>query len=83
MFAEIQVDISDRRGAAQQTEVVNVEADVLEVVEEAERYIVSVRFTGMIREDNSPAAEAFDETWHLVKPRQGNGGWLLSGIQQA
>ena len=83
MFAEIQMDISDRKGAAQQTEVVNVEADVLEVVEEAERYIVSVRFTGMIREDSSSAADAFDETWHLVKPRQGNGGWLLSGIQQA
>lgn len=83
MFAEIQMDISDRKGASQQTEVVNVEADVLEVVEDAERYIVSVRFTGMIREDSSSAAEAFDETWHLVKPRQGNGGWLLSGIQQA
>jgi predicted lipid-binding transport protein (Tim44 family) len=46
------------------------------------RYVVSVRFTGMIREEAGAPAESFDEIWHLVKPRQGQGGWLLAGIQQ-
>ena len=65
-----------------QADVLGVDASVIEVVEEPARYVVSVRFTGTMREDNSPVAEAFDEIWHLVKPRAGTGGWLLSGIQQ-
>ncbi len=81
MFAEIKMAISERAGATQETDVVAIEADVIEVVEEANRYIVSVRFTGQVREDAGPAT-AVDEVWHLVKPLQGKGGWLLAGIQQ-
>jgi predicted lipid-binding transport protein (Tim44 family) len=83
MFAELKMDIVERGAAAQQTEVVTLGADVLEVVEDAARYVVSVRFTGQIREDKFAAPEAFDEVWHLTKSRTGSGGWLLSGIQQA
>jgi len=82
MFAEVKMDLTDRGTAAQHTEVLGVDASVIEVVEEPARYVVSVRFTGTMREDNSPVVEAFDEIWHLVKPRAGTGGWLLSGIQQ-
>lgn len=82
MFAEIKMDFSDRQGAAQQTEVERLDADVIEVVEEAQRYIVSVRFTGTIREEAGAQAQPFDEVWHLEKPRQGSGGWVLAGIQQ-
>jgi predicted lipid-binding transport protein (Tim44 family) len=81
MFAEIKMAISERGGAKQETDVVAIEADVTEVVEEAGRYIVSVRFTGQIREDSGQAS-AVDEVWHLVKPIQAQGGWLLAGIQQ-
>lgn len=82
MFAELQMDMADRGQVAQQTEVVSVHAKVLDVVEEAHRYVVSVRFTGLIREEPTAQPEAFDELWHLVKPREGQGGWLLAGIQQ-
>lgn len=82
MFAEIKMNFSERGHAAQETDVVAVEADVIDVVEEASRYVVSVRFTGRIREEKNGPVEAFDEVWHLVKPRSGNGGWLLAGIQQ-
>ena len=50
------------------------------LVEEANRYIVSVRFTGSLREDGE--VTSVDEIWHLTKPRQGAGGWVLAGIQQ-
>ena len=83
MFAELKTDIVERGAAAQQTEVVTLGADVLEVVEDAARYVVSVRFTGQILEEKGSAPEAFDEVWHLTKSRTGSGGWLLSGIQQA
>ncbi|MQM30902.1 MAG: transporter [Candidatus Accumulibacter phosphatis] len=82
MFAEISMNIAERGDAAQETDVVTIEAEVLDVAEEANRYVVSVRFSGLIREDQDAAAEPIDEVWHLVKPRQGKGGWLLAGIQQ-
>jgi len=81
MFAELKMDISERGDAAQTTDVVSIDASVVEVVEENGRYVASVRFTGQIREDGSPA-ESVDEVWHLVKPREGSGGWVLAGIQQ-
>lgn len=83
MFAELRMDVLERGNAQQHTEVVTIAADVLEVVEEAAHYVVSVRFTGQIREDKGAVPEAFDEVWHLTKARTGSGGWLLSGIQQA
>ncbi|MDD2728665.1 TIM44-like domain-containing protein [Malikia sp.] len=83
MFAELKMDVLERGNAQQHTEVVTIAAEVLEVVEEATRYVVSVRFTGQIREDKFAAPEAFDEVWHLTKARTDSGGWLLSGIQQA
>jgi predicted lipid-binding transport protein (Tim44 family) len=82
MYAELSMDITERGSAAQHTEVISVTAQVLEVVEEAQRYVASVRFAGQVRESTGAAAEAFDEIWHLTKPRTSPGGWLLAGIQQ-
>lgn len=81
MFAELKLGFGES-SAPQETDVVSIDADVLEVAEEASRYVASVRFTGLIREEKNGPAEPFDEIWHLVKPRQGNGGWMLAGIQQ-
>ena len=82
MFAEIKMNFAERHGAGQETDVVTIDAEVLEVAEESTRYVVSVRFTGLVREEKDAAAEPIDEVWHLVKPRDGKGGWLLAGIQQ-
>lgn len=83
MFAEIKLAMADRGAAQQEVDVVALEATVLDVAEEANRYVVSVRFTGQIREDKAPVAEPFDEIWHLTKPINGQGGWVVAGIQQA
>lgn len=83
MFAELKMDITERAGAVQETDVVSVNADLLEVAQEATRYVVSVRFTGTIREGKDAATESFDEVWRLVKSRVGTEGWHLSGIQQS
>jgi predicted lipid-binding transport protein (Tim44 family) len=82
MFAELKMDLSDRGTAEQHTDVVRIDGDVTDVEENADGYVVSVRFTGETREGDSATTEAFDEIWHLSKPRQGSGGWLLAGIQQ-
>jgi predicted lipid-binding transport protein (Tim44 family) len=82
MFGEIKLAFAERGQDAQQTDVVSVNAEVLDVTEESTRYIVSVRFTGLIREEFNAAAEPFDEIWHMVKPRDGGRGWTLAGIEQ-
>lgn len=82
MFAEIKLAIDERGGAVQRTDVVMLDAEVLEVVEEEGRYVASVRFHGSLREESQGAPQAFDEIWHLVKPVDGNRGWVLAGIQQ-
>lgn len=82
MFAEIKMGWMDEPASAQKTDVISLNAEVIDVTEEAERYIVTVRFTGLLREDPNAAPEGIDELWHLTKPRSGNGGWLLAGIQQ-
>ncbi len=82
MFAELKLEIVERGTLPQKTEVVSINAEVIEVDEDAQRYLVSVRFTGLIRDDSGAPDESFDEVWHLMKSRQDSAGWLLSGIQQ-
>ncbi|MFN3751178.1 MAG: Tim44 domain-containing protein [Thiobacillus sp.] len=82
VFAELSMQIAERTGA-QSTDVVRVDAEVLEAFDEAGRHVVSVRFTGLVREADDAAAQPFDEVWHLVKPASGPGGWTIAGIQQA
>lgn len=84
MYAAIKLDLQDRGDLDQHTDVVRVDAQVLDVAEEDGRQIVSVRFHGLIKEDD-PAAEAtpFDEVWHLVKPLDDSRNWAIAGIEQA
>jgi predicted lipid-binding transport protein (Tim44 family) len=82
MFELVSSDIEARGDAPQQTEVFGLEAQVLEVAQEESRYVVSVRFTGSLREQHGAVPEELDEIWHLVKPRAGNAGWIIAGIQQ-
>ena len=82
MFAEIKMAIGERNGASQETDVVQLDGQVIDVAEEAGRYIVSVHFTGQIREERDGPVENFSEIWHMSKPMDGNRGWVIAGIQQ-
>jgi len=81
MHAEITHDIA-ARGAHQPTEIVALDADVVEVMREGDQYVASVRFHGSLREDGTAQPQPFEEMWNLVKPVDGSSGWLLAGIQQ-
>ena len=83
MFAAVKLDLQDRGSASQQTDVVRVDAEVLDVATEAQRQIVSVRFHGLIREEKDGVANPFDEVWHLVRPVDGSHEWAIAGIQQS
>ncbi len=82
MYREIEANLRSEWGTPQQTEVVTLDAEVLDVTTESGLYVVSVRFSGMIREQTGEP-EAFSEIWHLEKPVNGRTGWLISGIQQS
>ena len=82
MFASVRLELQERGSVKQETDVVSVDAKVLDVATEAERQIVSVRFYGVIREEKDAAATPFDEIWHLVKPTDDSRSWAIAGIEQ-
>ena len=82
MFAEISMQLQERGNAAQTTDVTTLNAELLEVVNESNHAIASVRMTGQLVE-NKGTPENFDEVWHVQKNLQDDKAvWLLSGIQQ-
>ena len=82
MYAEIKLQMDERGNTPQQTDVVTLNAELLEVTTEVNHHIASVHFSGMLRETVGAAALPFNEVWNLSKPVDGNRGWAISGIQQ-
>jgi predicted lipid-binding transport protein (Tim44 family) len=82
LFEELKKDVLGRGNVRQQTDVLALNADLLEVVTEGDRHWASVRFSGTLRESPGEAPQGFEEVWNLAKPVSGAGGWQLAGIQQ-
>lgn len=82
MFESLSAELAGGRNAPQRTDVVNLDASLLEVVTEGDVHWASVHFCGTIREDAHGTAKPFEEVWHLRKSVAGGSGWLLAGIQQ-
>ncbi|MGA8009813.1 MAG: Tim44 domain-containing protein, partial [Thiomonas sp.] len=64
------------------TEIVTIEASLLDLEETPTEYLASVEFSGLVREETWGGASPIREMWNLVKPRNGSSGWQLAGIQQ-
>ncbi|MBX9894059.1 MAG: 39S ribosomal protein L45 [Nitrosomonas sp.] len=83
MLAEISAQIQERGDEPQQTEVMFIDANLLEVETTNDMAIASVRFTGQLRDLPDGEPEAFDEIWHVQKDlKDPDATWLLAGIQQ-
>ncbi len=82
MFDALKSGEGQERPAGQQTDVITLNASLLELVTESDLHWASVRFSGSLREEAKSAAEPFEEIWNLCKPVNGASGWLLAGIQQ-
>jgi predicted lipid-binding transport protein (Tim44 family) len=81
MFAVARMQLQDRGDSGQTTDVVKVDAEVLDFEQAGDRQVVSVRYHGQIREDLGGPVEDFDEIWHLQ--RWGDSpSWAIAGIQQ-
>ncbi|MBI2754563.1 MAG: Tim44 domain-containing protein [Betaproteobacteria bacterium] len=82
LYEELKKDVLERSAGRQQTDVVALNADLLEVVTEGGRHWASVRFSGTIRDTSASVPGGFEEVWNLAKPTDGSSGWVLAGIQQ-
>jgi predicted lipid-binding transport protein (Tim44 family) len=83
LFAALRMDLHDRGDKTQQhTDVVKIDAQLIDFAQEAEQQIVSVRFTGAVKEETDADATPFDEVWHVVKPLDDSRSWAIAGIQQ-
>ncbi|SIO05879.1 Predicted lipid-binding transport protein, Tim44 family [Sulfurivirga caldicuralii] len=69
------------RAGENQTEVEQVTAQVIDWDYDNDRFVVSVRFSGLVRENGGPA-HGFTEVWHVAKPADGSGDWKIIGVQQ-
>ncbi len=85
MLGEIQAQLSEREahtgGPANNTDVVMLDAKLLGIEDLGGDYMASVEFSGMIREEPSAGPSPFREVWNMTKPKSGNVGWLVAGVQ--
>jgi predicted lipid-binding transport protein (Tim44 family) len=82
MFAELRMQLQERGASENHTDVVTLDAELLGIDTVDSDYLASVKFTGMIKEDDAATAAPFSEIWNLSKPTTGQGGWILAGIEQ-
>ena len=80
LFASLRADLLERGTAKQTTDVVQIDAQVVETTRENGQDIVTVRFQGLVREAADAGAEPFNELWHLVRAADGQGEWAIAGI---
>ncbi len=85
MLGEIKSQLGEREshlgGQPNKTEVVMLDAQLLGIEDLGDDYMASVEFSGMIREDPSAGPSPFREVWNMTKPKAGNSGWLVAGVQ--
>lgn len=80
VFAEIKMQLEERGNNPNHTEVVQLNATLLDVSQQADGYVATVRFTGVIKE-NDASASPLDELWHF-RQFSSNQDWVVGGIQQ-
>lgn len=85
MLGEIKTQLAEREShtgaGVNKTDVQMLDAKLLGIEEMSDKYMASVEFSGMIREDMSAGASPFREVWNMTKPKSGTGGWLVAGVQ--
>lgn len=80
VFAEIQLQFQERGDQKNLTEVVSLDAELLDYTEEVRGIITSVLFSGLIREQENTELVNVKEIWHFLKKDE---KWMVAGIQQA
>lgn len=82
LFSELiaQLDVSTENN---QTQVEEINAEILEFSQENGQIVLTLRYTGYVSEAVGSFSHAINELWHLIRIGGENGEWKLAGIQQA
>ena len=80
VFGEIKMQLDERGDEPNKTEVINLNAELLDVSKQFDSTIASVRFTGSIKENDAPVTQ-LDEIWHFRQFGTSK-DWVVGGIQQ-
>lgn len=79
VYAEIKMQLEERGDEPNHTEVINLQAELLDMSQQAYSSMASVRFTGSIKENDE--LSQLDEIWHF-RQLENNKEWVVGGIQQ-
>lgn len=82
VFDELATQIAERQGPSI-TQVLKLDARLLEVIDEAGTQRASVLFDALVKEDESAEPASVREVWHFVRDSNSRQPtWYLDGIQQ-
>lgn len=82
LYAALQAEMADVVPGKNHTEVDELNAETASMSIDGDYFVVSVRFSGFIKENVDEDAHAFSEIWHIRRLAEGKGNWQIAGIQQ-
>jgi len=82
LYAQLQALMADIVVGENHTEVDTLYTEIVDQSNEADYFVVSVRFSGFIKESHDEPSHAFNEVWHIRRLQKGEGNWQIAGIQQ-
>ena len=81
LLHDLQQQLAQRGTHHHHTEVLQLQARLLAQEELHDARLVSVEFSGLIREQQDQAAAPFRELWFLTKLKAAGRGWQLARVQ--
>ncbi len=83
LFTELQRERQSLGSGPQFTEVVTLNVSLTGLRRDDKQLVVSLEFSGLIREDQQGPANPFREIWHIQHAwNTPDGDWFIAGIQQ-
>ena len=81
LLEDLRLQLVERGPGPNRTEVLSLEARLLQLEELHEAFLASVEFSGLIREETDANATPFRELWLLAKLKTAGQGWQLARVQ--
>jgi len=82
LFEAIKQEMQGVKAGDNHTVVDTLDAEIADMAIDDNYFIVSIRFSGFIKEGVAEDAHAFNEIWHIRRLANDEGTWQVAGIQQ-
>ena len=80
LYASLEAALEASAGGGSRTEVVTLQALLIELRARDDEQRASVEFAGLVRDRGWGGAQPVREVWQLIRPASG-GDWVLAGIE--